>query len=209
MGVRKRGRPRSFDRETALEKALRAFWEHGYEGTSVTDLTQAMGIGAPSMYAAFGDKKTLFEEATESYVRRYGGFVPRALAEEATAEAAIGRALREAAVEYTVPGRPHGCLVISAVVTYSESAEEVAEGLREMRRRNLAAFEKRIRQDIDAGVLAPDTDAAGLARFAATVMQGMSQQSRDGASREELLAVAEAAMLAWPAKRGAEGATGA
>lgn len=180
---------------------MRAFWEHGYEGTSVADLTRAMGIGAPSLYAAFGDKRTLFEEATESYVRQHGGFVDRALAEEPTARAAIGRALREAAVEYTVPGRPHGCLVISAVVTYSESAEEVAEGLREMRRRNVGAFERRIRQDVDAGLLAEDTDAAALARFAGTVMQGMSQQSRDGASREELLAVAEAAMRCWPAER--------
>ncbi|MFD5318946.1 TetR/AcrR family transcriptional regulator [Streptomyces sp. NPDC127098] len=201
MSGRQRGRPRSFDRETALEKAMRAFWEHGYEGTSVADLTRAMGIGAPSLYAAFGDKKTLFEEATESYVRQYGGFVDRALAEEPTARAAIGRALREAAVEYTVPGRPHGCLVISAVATYSESAEEVAEGLREMRRHNVGAFERRIRQDVDAGLLAQDTDAAALARFAGTVMQGMSQQSRDGASREELLAVVEAAMRCWPAER--------
>ncbi|TDC77307.1 TetR/AcrR family transcriptional regulator [Streptomyces hainanensis] len=202
MSGRQRGRPRSFDRETALEKALRAFWEHGYEGTSVADLTRAMGIGAPSLYAAFGDKKTLFEEATERYVRQYGGFVGRAMVEEPTARAAIGRALREAAVEYTEPDRPAGCLVISALTTYSESVEEVAEGLRVMRRHNVAAFEERIRRDIDAGLLPASTDAAALARFAGAVMQGMSQQSRDGASREELAAVAEASMRCWPAEPG-------
>ncbi|GAB2901535.1 TetR/AcrR family transcriptional regulator [Streptomyces mayteni] len=183
---------------------MRAFWEHGYEGTSVADLTRAMGIGAPSLYAAFGDKKTLFEEATESYVRQYGGFVGRAMVEEPTARAAIGRALREAAVEYTEPGRPTGCLVISALVTYSESAEEVAEGLRVMREHNVAAFERRVRQDVDAGLLPESTDATALARFAGAVMQGMSQQSRDGASRAELTAVAEAAMGCWPAERETE-----
>ena len=82
-----RGRPRSFDREAALEQALRTFWEHGYDGTSVADLTRAMGIGPPSLYAAFGDKRTLFEEVVESYVTRYGVFLRRALDEEPTARA--------------------------------------------------------------------------------------------------------------------------
>ncbi len=103
---RPRGRPRSFDRATALEKALMAFWENGYEATSVSDLTRAMDIGAPSLYAAFGDKRSLFEEVVQVYGARYGAFTERALAEEPTARAAVERTLREAAVEYTAPGRP-------------------------------------------------------------------------------------------------------
>ncbi|MDT0341662.1 TetR/AcrR family transcriptional regulator [Streptomyces litchfieldiae] len=197
MTAKPRGRPRSFDRDAALDQAIKAFWEHGYEATSVADLTRAMGIGAPSLYAAFGDKKALFEEAVRTYVERYGGFIGRALAEEPTARAALARALREAAEEYTRPGRPHGCLVISATAP-ADTATDVAASLAAMREHNVGLFESRIRADIAAGVLPPDTDAAALARFTGAVIQGMSQQSRDGVGRAELEAVAEAAMRAWP-----------
>ncbi|MCX5258526.1 TetR/AcrR family transcriptional regulator [Streptomyces canus] len=193
---RLRGRPRSFDRATALEKAILAFWEHGYEATSVSDLTRVMGIGAPSLYAAFGDKRSLFEEVVQEYGARYGSFGDRALAEEPTVRAAMERMLREAAVEYTAPGRPHGCLVIHAATNCS--SPEVEESLRVRRNANIAAFESRVRAGIAAGELSADTDAAALARHVGAVIQGMSQQARDGASREELEAVAEIAMAIWP-----------
>ncbi|MET9455581.1 TetR/AcrR family transcriptional regulator [Streptomyces canus] len=193
---RLRGRPRSFDRATALEKAILAFWEHGYEATSVSDLTRVMGIGAPSLYAAFGDKRSLFEEVVQEYGERYGSFGDRALAEAPTVQAAMERMLREAAVEYTAPGRPHGCLVIHAATNCS--SPEVEESLRVRRNANIAAFESRIRAGIAAGELSADTDATALARHVGAVIQGMSQQARDGASREELEAVAEIAMAIWP-----------
>ncbi|MFG2788522.1 TetR/AcrR family transcriptional regulator [Streptomyces sp. NPDC048419] len=191
-----RGRPRSFDRETALEKALMAFWEHGYEATSVSDLTRVMGIGAPSLYAAFGDKRALFEEVVTSYDRRYGSFADRALAEEPTARAAVERMLREAAAEYTAPGRPHGCLVVHAATNCT--SPEIEESLRERRNADIAAFESRMKAGIAAGELPAGTNAAALARHTGAVMQGMSQQARDGASREELVALAEIAMTIWP-----------
>lgn len=191
-----RGRPRSFDRETALEKAVMAFWEHGYEATSVSDLTRVMGIGAPSLYAAFGDKRALFEEVVTEYGVRYGSFGDRALAEESTARAAVERMLREAAAEYTAPGRPHGCLVIHAATNCT--SPEVEESLRERRNANIAAFENRIRAGIASGELPAGTDAAALARHTGAIIQGMSQQARDGASREELEALAEIAMAIWP-----------
>ncbi|MFJ8188863.1 TetR/AcrR family transcriptional regulator [Streptomyces sp. NPDC096094] len=194
--ARGRGRPRSFDRATALEKALMAFWEHGYEATSVSDLTRVMEIGAPSLYAAFGDKRSLFEEVVQEYGVRYGSFGGRALAEEPTARAGVERMLREAAFEYTVPGRPHGCLVIHAATNCSTA--EVEESLRERRNGNIAAIEDRIGADVAAGVLPPDTDAAALARHAGAMIQGMSQQARDGASRAELEALAEIALAVWP-----------
>ncbi|MGC9499548.1 TetR/AcrR family transcriptional regulator [Streptomyces sp. WG7] len=194
--ARTRGRPRSFDRATALEKALMAFWEHGYEATSVSDLTRAMDIGAPSLYAAFGDKRSLFEEVVQEYGVRYGSFGARALAEEPTARAGVERMLREAAVEYTAPGRPHGCLVIHAAVNCSTS--EVEESLRARRNANIAGIEDRIGADVAAGVLPPGTDAAALARHTGAMIQGMSQQARDGASRAELAALAEIAMAVWP-----------
>jgi AcrR family transcriptional regulator len=191
-----RGRPRSFDRETALEKAILAFWEHGYEATSVSDLTQVMGIGAPSLYAAFGDKRSLFDEVVREYGERYGSFGDRALAEEPTARAAVERMLREAAAEYTEPGRPHGCLIIHAATNCT--TPEVEESLRERRNANITAIESRIRSGVAAGELSADTDAAALARHTGAMIQGMSQQARDGAAKEELEALAELAMRIWP-----------
>ncbi|MFB8246492.1 TetR/AcrR family transcriptional regulator [Streptomyces sp. NPDC055952] len=191
-----RGRPRSFDRETALEKALLAFWEHGYEATSVSDLTRVMDIGAPSLYAAFGDKRSLFDEVVQVYGARYGSFADRALAEEPTARAAVERTLREAAAAYTEPGRPHGCLVVHAAANCS--TPEVEQSLRARRNANIAAFERRIGADVAAGTLPAHTDAAALARHTGAMIQGMSQQARDGASREELEAVADIAMTVWP-----------
>ncbi|MEV2194402.1 TetR/AcrR family transcriptional regulator [Streptomyces phaeochromogenes] len=191
-----RGRPRSFDRETALEKAILAFWEHGYEATSVSDLTQVMGIGAPSLYAAFGDKRSLFDEVVREYGERYGSFGGRALAEEPTARAAVERMLREAAGEYTEPGRPRGCLVVHAATNCT--TPEVEESLRERRNANIAAIESRIRAGVAAGELPAGTDAAALARHTGAMIQGMSQQARDGATKEELEALAELAMRIWP-----------
>ncbi|WP_159324342.1 TetR/AcrR family transcriptional regulator [Streptomyces tendae] len=194
--ARTRGRPRSFDRATALEAALLAFWEHGYEATSVSDLTRVMDIGAPSLYAAFGDKRSLFEEVVQEYGARYGSFGDRALAEEPTARAGVERMLREAAAEYTAPGRPHGCLVIHAAANCSTA--EVEESLRERRNANIASIERRIGADVAEGFLPPDTDAAALARYTGAMIQGMSQQARDGATRAELEALAEIALAVWP-----------
>ncbi|MFJ4317314.1 TetR/AcrR family transcriptional regulator [Streptomyces lavendulae] len=198
MVTGQRGRPRSFDRDAALDKAMLAFWENGYEATSIADLTRALGIGAPSLYAAFGDKRKLFDEVVVVYGGRYADFAGVALAEEPTARTAIGRILREAAEIYTDPAHPPGCMVISAAV--NTTSQEVADALRERREASLELFESRIRADIATGELPAGTDARALARYAAAVLQGMSQQSRDGATREELEAVAELALGAWPSQ---------
>lgn len=194
--VKTRGRPRSFDRETALEKAILAFWERGYEATSVADLTRAMDIGAPSLYAAFGDKRSLFEEVVRVYTSRYASFADRALAEEPTARAAVERTLREAAGVYTDPGHPQGCLIAHAAINCT--TPEVAQSLRDRRNATIGAVRRRIEADIAAGALPAHADAAALARHTGAMIQGMSQQARDGASREELEALAEIAMAIWP-----------
>ncbi|MFH8406577.1 TetR/AcrR family transcriptional regulator [Streptomyces sp. NPDC018019] len=196
-----RGRPRSFDRETALEQAMRAFWEHGYEAVSIADLTDAMGIKAPSLYAAFGDKRTLFEEAIEAYVRDFGVFSGRALAEEPTARRAVARMLHEAATFHTMPGYPRGCMVISAATNCTAQSEDVMRSLQERRAQNVETVEERVRSDIAAGELPAGTDAHALATYSAAVLQGMSQQARDGADRTTLERVAELAMAAWPTGR--------
>ncbi|MFE2977221.1 TetR/AcrR family transcriptional regulator [Streptomyces sp. NPDC059258] len=196
MATKQRGRPRSFDREDALRKATLTFWERGYEATSIADLTRVMGIAAPSLYAAFGDKRTLFGEVVDTYATLFGGFGDRALAEEPTARRGFARMLREAAAEYTADGRPHGCMVLSAAENCS--SHEVVAALRGHRLRNVTDFQRRIQADIDAGVLPAHADAAALARYTAAVIQGMSQQARDGASRAELEVLAEVALQAWP-----------
>jgi AcrR family transcriptional regulator len=196
MATTTRGRPRSFDRDAALDTAIRLFWTKGYEATSIGDLTAAIGVGAPSLYAAFGDKQALFNEVVEVYGLRYGGFIARGLAEEPTARAAVGRILREAAREYTEPNRPRGCMVISAGV--NTASVDVADLLRRIRNGNVDVFAERIAADVTNGLLPPDTDPAALARYVGAVLQGMSQSARDGAGRAQLERVAELAMRAWP-----------
>ncbi|MFJ9949155.1 TetR/AcrR family transcriptional regulator [Kitasatospora sp. NPDC091207] len=191
-----RGRPRSFDREAALEQALRLFWERGWEATSVADLTAAMGIRPPSLYAAFGDKRALFEEVVSRYQGGHGAYASRALAEEPTARAGIARMLREAAAQATDPDHPWGCLLISSTVNCT--SPEVDQAVRAIRTANLRALESLIRADVAAGHEPAEADPAALAQFTATVLQGMSQRARDGAGRAELERVAADAMRVWP-----------
>jgi AcrR family transcriptional regulator len=193
-----RGRPLSFDRDRALDAALRLFWERGYDTTSVAELTEAMGITAPSLYAAFGDKRRLFAEATDRYQASYGAFADRALTEEPTARAAVERLLRDAAVAYVTPRQPRGCLVISSATNCTPASADIREDLRRRRQANLRALQRVIARDITVGRLPADTDAHQLALFYAATLQGMSQQARDGATRNDLLAIAEAGLRAWP-----------
>lgn len=195
-------RQRAFDRDTALESALREFWRHGYEATSIAALTAAMGIRPPSLYAAFGDKRRLFEEAVRRYQETYGAFTTRALAEEPTGRQAIERVLREAAAEYASEEHPRGRLIISAAVNCGPESAEVEELLRGFREQAKAAVKRRIDDDVAARLIPADTDTAGLAGFYASMIQGMSAQSRDGAGHEELLRIATLAMSAWPAATG-------
>ncbi|MFI7705894.1 TetR/AcrR family transcriptional regulator [Nonomuraea sp. NPDC049480] len=195
-------RQRAFDRDTALETALREFWRHGYEATSIAGLTTAMGIRPPSLYAAFGDKRRLFEEAVSRYQETYGAFTTRALAEEPTGRRAIERVLREAAAEYASEEHPRGCLIISAAVNCGPESAEVEELLRGFRQASKAALKRRIDDDMAAGRIPAGTDTEGLAGFYASVIQGMSTQARDGAGHAELLRIATLAMSAWPAATG-------
>ncbi|MBB5936871.1 TetR/AcrR family transcriptional regulator [Streptomyces zagrosensis] len=205
-GAVRRGRPRSFDRDAALRAATIEFWDRGFEAVSIADLTRVMGVKAPSLYAAFGDKKTLFEEAIETYLRDFGGFIGRALEEEPTAHQGVARMLHEAAAWHTLPGYPRGCMLISAAINCTTQSAEVAQGLAGRRNDGVAAIERRIGADIAAGILPSHTDAHALAVYCTVVLHGMAQQARDGVDRETLEAVAHTAMAAWPAEvRGAAG----
>ena len=198
VGARPPGRPRAFDRDAALDRAVIEFWRHGYEATSVAGLTAAMGIRPPSLYAAFGDKRALFSEAVRRYGATWGAPAGRALAEEPDARAAIARLLREMAADYTDPAHPPGCLVVSAATNCTADAEDVKAELRDLREQSKNAIRDRITADIDAGRFPADTDPVALATFFAAVIQGMSTQACDGVPREVLEAAVETALLVLP-----------
>ncbi|TDC56213.1 TetR/AcrR family transcriptional regulator [Actinomadura sp. KC345] len=196
-----RGRPRTFDRDTALVQATRLFWERGYEATSVGELGEAMNLRPGSLYAAFGDKKSLFREAVEAYGRSpEGAFVGKALDQEPTARAAFTRILHEAATTYSDPSHPTGCLIVSAATNVTDA--DVATYLRDLRNTNLGRFKSRLKAAQEQGELPPDADPDALAGYFAAVIQGMSQQARDGATTPDLLNIANLALTALPTDTG-------
>lgn len=189
-----RGRPRGFDRDLALRRAMEVFWEHGYDGASMADLTAAMGINSPSLYAAFGDKQTLFRAAIDLYGRTDGSLTDRALREQPTAYAAIEAMLRDNIVAYTDPELPHGCMVVLAGATYTSRNAPVREFLVEARRATEADIRARLDRGVTEGDLASGTDTAGLATFYSTVLYGLSIQARDGVGHAELSAAVDSAL---------------
>ncbi|HTF48605.1 MAG TPA: TetR/AcrR family transcriptional regulator [Pseudonocardia sp.] len=197
-----RGRPRGFDRQRALRQAMEVFWEHGYEGTSIHDLTSAMGINAPSLYAAFSCKEALFREAVSLYNEQEGAPLRRALADAPSAREAVAAMLRDGAIAYTEPGKPSGCMIVLAATTYTPKTEGIRDYLAEQRRAGTTELRERLERGRTDGELLPEVDASAVAGYFSTVLHGMSVQARDGASRAELLAVAEAAMASWDALTG-------
>jgi AcrR family transcriptional regulator len=198
--ARSRGRPRAFDREAALDRALGLFWTQGFEGTSISDLTEALDINPPSLYAAFGSKEELFREALGLYVRAYGLPVERAIAEEKTALDAVGRILREAARLFPAGATPGGCPVSSGTLTCAPDHRSIADVVAATRELMVTALEQRITVGKAKGEIPRDADPATLARYVATVISGMSVQARDGADGATLLAIAEVALAAWPSR---------
>ncbi len=194
------GRPRGFDRDAALEQAMLLFWERGYDTVSIRDLTDAMGITPPSLYAAFTDKQTLFEEAVDTYAHRYGSYIQEATETEPTAYRAVRRLLTQSAIKQTLPGHPAGCLILNGATNHTAASEKVAAGLRARRAETAALIERMIRTDIERGELPPETDAHALATFAVTVWQGLSQLARDGHDRQDLENVVATAMTTWPTR---------
>ena len=196
---RPRGRPRSFDREQALERAMHVFWRQGYEATSVSDLTRAMRINPPSLYAAFGDKEQLYLEALGRYQQRRVESMAKWFDEEPTAKAAVRRLLTEAARELARAGAPRGSMLVFSAMQCSSEALQVK--LAERRAGVRALLKARIDRGLHEGELVRGTDTDALVDLYSAVFQGMSLQARGGASRKRLAAIAEIAMRAWPEKK--------
>lgn len=185
------GQGRKFDVDAALDHAMRVFWQHGYEGSSVAALTGAMGISAPSMYAAFGSKEQLFDAAVDRYNTGIGGWMADAFDEEVSVHRLIERLLREAAVHYTDASTPGGCLVISAASCVTEANAAVAERLQRSRNANIDLLAHRLEVARDREELSAAADPRMIADLVGTTIQGMSQRARDGATTAQLNAVAE------------------
>lgn len=179
---------------------MRLFWRHGYEATSIADLTRTMGISPPSLYTAFGDKRSLFREAVHRYLGGVAAVV-QTIDRAETARDAARDLLTAAALGDTGEDTPPGCLLASSIVSSSESAEDVREELAAIRRAIEAALKERIERDVRAGVLPADFDADMMAGLVFAVVQGMSTQAKDGACRDKLLKIVDGAMLGWPTQQ--------
>ncbi len=194
-----RGRPRAFDREAALAEATRLFWQKGYAATSISDLTEAMGIGSPSLYAAFGSKEALYGEALRYYGETYEKLVWSNFAKAETCHEAVEAFLMDSAAALTGSvGRndPLGCMVTLSAVG-SEGHAELGAIVKSARAAGLERMKERLRRAIAESELNASIDVDGLARFVLAVQSGMSLMARDGASRKELEAVAHHTMRGW------------
>ena len=191
------GRPRSFDADEALDRALRVFWRKGYEGTSLPDLTKAMRINRPSLYAAFGNKEDLFRKVVDRYDSGVAGYTREAL-ERPTACEVVERLLEGAVDLLTDAQNPGGCLMVQGALAAGRAGEVARRELAGRRAAGVAALRRRFRRAIAEGDLPAGADAAVLARFVATAMQGMAVQAASGASRKELRRVGDMFLSAWP-----------
>ncbi|WP_253975662.1 TetR/AcrR family transcriptional regulator [Myxococcus dinghuensis] len=191
------GRPRAFDVDEALDRALRLFWRQGYEGTSLSDLTEELGINRPSLYAAFGNKEELFRKALERYVEHHLILYREAFAKP-TAREAMEHLVLGLADAQTLPRGPRGCITVQGALVSGEAAAPIQKELAARRLAGEKAIRERLEQGQRDGDVPPHVDCADLARYINTVTQGMAVQAATGTSREDLRRVARMSLAAWP-----------
>lgn len=194
--VASRGRPREFDTELALGAALRVFWAKGYEGASLSDLTDEMGITRPSLYAAFGNKEALFRQALDLYERDKLTYIGDAI--EAPTARAVAERLLMGSVDAATTGDCKGCMGVIASVACQSVEPSIRDDVNARAESSRRAIIARMQQAIDAGEFRVATEAEAITRYLLAIMQGISVQAQSGASREELLQVANSALLSWP-----------
>jgi AcrR family transcriptional regulator len=191
------GRPRTFEIDEAVDRAMTVFWRRGYDGASLTDLTEAMGIERTSLYAAFGSKEGLFEIVLERYLAGPSGYMERALAEP-TARGVAEALLGGAADLHADPATPPGCLTVSGALIGGSESEGPEVLLREARTSAEVRVRERLVRAVEDGDLPPGADASALAAYLRVVTYGMAVRAMSGVRRSELQAVIDQAMGSWP-----------
>src|ERR1700719_176425 len=191
------GRPRSFDIDRALDRALQVFWRKGYEGATLSDLTKAVGVNRPSLYAAFGDKEALVRKALDRYLNGPAAYTQEAL-KEPTARAVVERLLRGAAELNTAPRNPGGCLTVQGALACGEAADSIRQELVACRAAGEVALRRRFEHAKSEGDLPATVNSADLARYVATIVYGMAVQAAGGATRDKLQNVVEMALQTLP-----------
>ena len=195
--VAARGRPREFDVEKALAAALRVFWEKGYEGASLTDLTDAMGITRPSLYAAFGNKEDLFKRALDLYESEKLAYIRGAL--EAPTARSVARRLLDGTIQ-NITSECRGCLGVITAVSCRSPDSPIREDIQARTHTLREAMIARMQRAIDEGDFTAPVEAEGMTRYLLAVLQGISVQAGSGACREELQEVADATLAIWPGR---------
>ena len=195
--TKQRGRPPAFDHEEALEKALKVFWMRGFEGASMTELTEALGINRPSIYAAFGNKEELFRKALGKYLAGPVAYVAEAM-NEPTARQVVEKLLTQSAEVLTNPNNPRGCMIVQGALSCGQGAELIQQELIAYRKNFEDALRQRFELARSQGDLPNNINASDLAKYVATIHQGMSIQATSGASIGELMTVVQVALKIWP-----------
>ncbi|WP_405535153.1 TetR/AcrR family transcriptional regulator [Streptomyces sp. NBC_00075] len=193
------GRPRSFDTDEALDKAMRLFWAEGYEGASLNELTEVMGINRRSIYAAYGNKEELFRRVVDRYLAGPGAFVAAAM-QQPTARQVAETMLHGCADAYTTPGCPRGCLLVQSALACGPDGEPARKDLAARRESGVGALRARFERAQAEGDLPATADPDALARCLTAVGQGISVQAAGGTGRDELHRVAEQALATWPSR---------
>ena len=197
---RSRGRPATFDRDAALNAAVTLFWRHGYDGASVSMLSKAMGVTAPTLYAAFGSKEALYQEALAQYQRRQAQDNAASQKGASTLYERVSATLRSSAATFAASQGTRGCMVLIGSLQSSPDAHAAAEVMSAARRNTLAKFVAAFEDAKTRGEVASTTDSAAMARYYLSVIQGMAVQATDGASATELNRVVDLALASWPWK---------
>lgn len=199
--TKQRGRPLAFNQDVALDAALKVFWSRGYEGASMAELTEALGINKPSLYAVFGNKEALFHKALAKYVEGPAVFVTKVLSEP-TAREVVEKFLFGTVEFLTNENNPRGCMIVQGALTCGEGAALIQQELAVYRKNYENKLTQRFELAKTQGDLPENTNCSALAKYLATIHQGLSVQASSGANRDELMAVVELILKNWPANIG-------